>query len=129
VLVSAAIAGGPPRRVVALARVGRLDLVVPDLVIEELIRVLAGKRAWERDRLRRYVAMIDGIAAGRPTAPATAEPLTGDPDDDRILACAVASRVDVIASGNRRHLLPLGESQGVRILTPQGLLAELRRRG
>lgn len=103
--------------------------MVPDLVIEELIRVLAGKRGWERDRLRRYVAMIDGIAAERPTAPATAESLTRDPDDDRILACAIANRVDVIASGNRRHLLPLRENQGVRILTPHALLAELRRRG
>lgn len=110
-------------------RADRIELVLPDLVIEELIRVLAGKRGWERARLVEYLRMLDSLAAEKPAAPTAAEPLTGDPDDDRILSCAVASRVDVIASGNRRHLLPLGERQGVRILTPQALLAELRRRG
>jgi predicted nucleic acid-binding protein len=129
VLVSAAIAGGPPARVLELARAGVIDLVVPDLVIEELIGILAGKLGWDRERLRAQVGLLDSIAAEAPLAPATAEPLTGDPDDDRILAGAIANGVDVIASGNRRHLLPLGERQGVRVLTPQALLAELRRRG
>jgi SnoaL-like domain len=36
-------------------------------------------------------------------------------------------RVD--ASGDRRHLLPVGEHQGVRIVTPQALLAELAGEG
>ena len=128
-LVSAAISGGPPRRVLDLARAGVIELVLPDLVIEELVRALAGKLGWDREALRAQLALLDSIAVEAPVAPATAEPLTGDPDDDRILACAIANGVDVIASGNRRHLLPLGESQGVRILTPQALLAELRRRG
>ena len=79
--------------------------------------------------LRAQVGLLNSIAADAPIPPVAAEPLAGDPDDDRILACAIASGVDVIAAGNRRHLLPLGERQGVRILTPQALLAELRRRG
>jgi len=37
----------------------------------------------------------------------------------------VAAGVDVLVSGDRRHLLPVGEHQGIRILTPQALLAEL----
>jgi uncharacterized protein len=129
VLVSAAIASGPPRRVRELARAGVIDLVLPDLVLDELARVLAGKLGWDREALREQIALLDSIAADAPIAPSAAEPLTGDADDDRILACALANRVDVIATGNRRHLLPLGETHGVRILTPQALLAELRRRG
>lgn len=112
-----------------LARAGVIELVVPDLVIEELVGILAAKFGWDRERLRAHVGLLDSVAADVPIAPATAEPLTGDSDDDRILACAIASGVGVIATGNRRHLLPLGERQGVRILTPQALLAELRRRG
>jgi predicted nucleic acid-binding protein len=34
--------------------------------------------------------------------------------------------VDVLVTGDRRHLLPLGEYCGVGILTPQAFLAELR---
>ena len=113
----------------ALARAGVIELVVPDLVLEELVGILAGKFGFDREALRAQVALVDSIAAETALAPATAEPLTGDSEDDRILACAIATGVDVIVSGNRRHLLPLGESHGVRILTPQALLAELRRRG
>lgn len=103
--------------------------MLPDLVMEELIRILAGKLGWQHERLRAQVTMLDDLAAERPLVPLNAEPLTGDPDDDRILAGAIAHRVDVIASGNKRHLLPLGSREGVRILTPQALLAELRAGG
>ena len=127
-LFSAAIAGGPPRRILALAERGRIDLVVPDLVEVELIRVLRDKRRWRPARIEAFQAQFVGAIAETPAAPDRAEPLTGDSDDDRILACAVESHVDVLVSGNKRHLLPLGSSQGVRILTPQALLAELRRR-
>lgn len=127
-LVSAAIAGGPPRRILALAERGRIDLVVPDLVEVELIRVLRDKRRWRPARIEAYQAQLAGAVAETPAAPDRAEPLSGNPADDRILACAVENRVDVLVSGNRRHLLPLGSSRGVRILTPQALLAELRRR-
>jgi predicted nucleic acid-binding protein len=32
----------------------------------------------------------------------------------------------VLVTGDRKHLLPLGEYERVRILTPQAVLAELR---
>ncbi len=53
------------------------------------------------------------------------QPLTGDPDDDVILACAVAAGAEVLMSGDRRHLLPVREHRGVRIVAPPALLAEL----
>lgn len=126
-LVSAAIAFGPPRRIVELARAGAIDLVVVDVVIEELIRVLV-RHGWERTRLLEYATTLDALAAQRSEAPLDPEPVTGDPDDDRILACAIANRVDALVSGNRRHLLPLGRQRGTRILSPEALVAELRSR-
>ena len=54
------------------------------------------------------------------------ERLTGDTDDDIVLACAVEATADVLVSGDRKHLLPVGTHRGVRVLTPQALLAELR---
>lgn len=38
----------------------------------------------------------------------------------------VVCDANVLVSGDRRHLLPVVEHHGVRILTPQTLLAELR---
>ena len=39
-----------------------------------------------------------------------------DPDDDQVLACALAARAEIIVSGDR-HLLDLKEHQGIRVLT------------
>ena len=50
------------------------------------------------------------------------EPITvprvvvGNVDDDQIIAAAVAARADMIVSGDRTHLLPLGSHQGIDII-------------
>ena len=38
--------------------------------------------------------------------------VAGDIDDDQVIAAAVSARADLIASGDRKHLLPLGSHQG-----------------
>ena len=40
-----------------------------------------------------------------------------DPDDDHVLAAAFTGMADLIASGDRRDLLPLGSYQGIPIVT------------
>jgi predicted nucleic acid-binding protein len=40
-----------------------------------------------------------------------------DPKDDVIVASAVAARTDYLVAGDRRHLLPLGSYEGVRIVS------------
>jgi uncharacterized protein len=39
-----------------------------------------------------------------------------DPDDDHIIAAAVTGQADLIASGDKRDLLPLGSHQGIAIV-------------
>ena len=41
----------------------------------------------------------------------------GDPDDDQIVAAAVAAEADLLVSGGR-HLLALGRYRDIRIVTP-----------
>lgn len=124
-LVSALIADGPPSRLIEEAVADRFELVLPTAVVEELGRVLERKLGLEADHLQAALEALLFIATARPTGPASVEAVTGDPDDDLILACAVGAEVNVIATGDRKHLLPVEEHRGVRILTPQALLAEL----
>jgi uncharacterized protein len=126
VLVSAFIAGGPPSRVIEAAIDGRIEFVLADPVLDELERVLSTKLGFHANRLREVTTLLSELASARVAVPSTTpEPITGDPDDDVILACGVDAGVEIVVSGDRRHLLPVGEYSGVRIVTPQVLLAEL----
>jgi uncharacterized protein len=126
VLVSAFIAGGPPSRVIDAAIDGRIQLVLAEPVLDELARVLSVKLGFERSRVQEIDKFLTDLADERIATPAhPPEAVTGDRDDDVVLACAIAARVGVLVSGDRRHLLPVGEHHGVRIITPQALLAEL----
>lgn len=126
-LVSAFIAAGPPSRLLEEAIDARLELVLFEPVIAELERILTEKFGFELARWREIEALLAELAVKSVAAPVEApEAVTGDPDDDLILACAIAAAVEILVSGDHKHLLPVGERGGVRILTPQALLAELR---
>lgn len=125
-LVSALIADGPPSRLLEEAIDGQVELVLPELVLDELNRVLVDKLGFEEERARAACDLLVDVAASRPGPSGPPEAVTTDPADDAILSCAVEAGVDVLATGDRKHLLPLGEHHGVRILTPQTVLAELR---
>jgi predicted nucleic acid-binding protein len=50
--------------------------------------------------------------------------IKADPDDDIVLACAVAAKAEIIASGDS-HLLDLKVYEGIRILTVDQVLEEV----
>ncbi len=126
VLVSAFIAGGPPSRVIDASIDGRIELVLADPVVDELERVLTLKLGFEPERVRDITALLIDISVARVDAPTQpVEAITGDPDDDVVLACGVNADVQIIVSGDRRHMLPVREHRGIRIISPQALLAEL----
>lgn len=88
VLVSAFIAGGPPSRVIEAAIDGRIELVLAAPVIDELERVLTLKLGFEPQRVRDIATLLTDISVAHVDAPTQpVEALTGDPDDDVVLAC------------------------------------------
>lgn len=125
VFVSAFIAAGPPSRIIEEAIDGRIELVLASPVLAELERVLTVKLRFEPERAREIRTLLTDLAQEVIDAPTDApEALTGDPADDLILACAIDAGIKTVISGDRQHLLPLGEHRGTRIVTPQALLAE-----
>lgn len=107
---------------------GRIELVLPSVVLDEVRRVTTAKLGFSASRARDACRLLERLASARPGPPKQVDPVTGDRDDDAILACAVEAGTDVLVTGDRKHLLPLGEHRGVRLLTPQALLAQLRQR-
>lgn len=101
------------------------ELIVPEPVIGELARILTEKlhaTQQETDALRSLLDKIDPVI---PVAPSDAPGVSGDPADDVILATALEASAEVLVSGDAKHLLPLGEHQGMRIIRPQDFLAEV----
>ncbi len=48
--------------------------------------------------------------------------VSSDPDDDKVLECAVVGAATHIVSGDRRHLLPLRSHAGISIMSPSAFV-------
>lgn len=127
IVVSGLLWRGNPRRVLDAAREGTLDLFTSAILLAELEDVLS------RDKFAKLITsvvtphdLVLGYAAlSSVVVPATIAPvILTDPDDDAVLACAVAAQSEIIVSGDS-HLLDLKEYQGIRILTAAMLVAEI----
>lgn len=75
-------------------------------------------------RIAKFATGVDELVAHYTALVTLATPaavprvVAGDADDDHVLAAAVAARADLIVTGDRRHLLPIGSHQGIEIVSP-----------
>jgi putative PIN family toxin of toxin-antitoxin system len=109
---------GPPYRLIEAYQAGQFELVTSVRQIEEFARVL--EYAHLRRRITRLqssalLETIDVNALMVRELPSVA--YSPDPDDNVILAAAIAGGADVVVSGDKRHMLALGSVKGIRILT------------
>jgi putative PIN family toxin of toxin-antitoxin system len=113
---------GKPFRCVELARGGDIDGVTCRELLEELAEKLETKLAFSQQQALDAVA--DLLTFLRLVAiTGHLKVIAADPDDDKVLECAVAAGATHIVTGDRRHLLPLGTYQGISIVTAADFLA------
>lgn len=119
VIVSGLLWQGSARRALDLARAGSLDLFTSIPLLIELEDVLSRKKLARRLELAGVTAreLVLGYSAlAEVVAPSSIKPvITADPDDDAVLACALAARAEFVLSGDA-HLLDLREFRGIAIL-------------
>jgi uncharacterized protein len=121
ILISALLWDGTPHRLLAVIR-DRPDirLYSSPALLEELRDVLRrpfaeqrlakiGKTAWQV--MEDYALVVELVEPA-----AVPRVVTGDADDDQVIAAAVEAGADLIVSGDRKHLLPLGAHQGIPIV-------------
>lgn len=120
VIVSALVFGGLPRDVLDLAGAEICSLYFSLPIQAEVKRILAVKFGWSREEIRRKTRTLWGF--GNRVDPRVAISfIADDPDDDRILECAVDADADAVISGDR-HLLRLGSFRSIPILSPRQFL-------
>jgi hypothetical protein len=127
ILIGALITKGtPPDRLYQAWLRGEIELVTSTAQLAEVAAVLA------RPRLQRY---LDADAAGTilenidtlalvVEAPPDVD-LSSDPKNNPILAAAIAGKADLIVSGDKRHMLALGQVEGIPIVTARDALGRL----
>ena len=127
-LVSGLLWHGNPRRVLDAARAGTLQIYTTAALLAELEEVLQRPKFAQRLSLAGVTSLtlVLGYAAlARLVEPAEIAPvILADPDDDAVLACAVAARAEIIVSGDS-HLLDLKEYEGILIVTAAHLLTRI----
>jgi putative PIN family toxin of toxin-antitoxin system len=114
VYISAVMFGGLPGALLDLAFLKPFDTLISPALIEELDEKLRLKFEVSAEDALAIRARIVSIAhLIEPEEPLHV--IEEDPDDNRVLECAVAGRANTIVSGDR-HLLKLASFRGIPIM-------------
>jgi putative PIN family toxin of toxin-antitoxin system len=126
IALSGLLWAGAPQRLIEAAEQHRIELVSSTPLLAELQGVLARAKfaAQLAKRGLRSADLFEGYAAlvGNVTPLSTPRVVPTDPDDDHVIACALAAHADAIVSGDR-DLLDLADFRDIPILTASQALA------
>ena len=119
VLLSGLLWRGAPHALIERVRDGALTMVSSPALLAELADVI-GRAKFDSILKRSNTSRERSLAEVRQLAeviepPPLPQPVCPDPDDDHVLACALAAQCDLVVSGDV-GLLNLREYQGVRIV-------------
>lgn len=126
ILLSSIGWGGNPARCLELARQGKVEGLTCAEILDELAEKLPIKLHFslpkvenELKDLRSFLKLLK--------INNTLKGVTADPDDDKIIECAVVGSATHIVTGDRRHLLPIGSYQNIQIVTAADFYAQFSR--
>ncbi|MGH2531646.1 MAG: putative toxin-antitoxin system toxin component, PIN family [Thermomicrobiales bacterium] len=113
-----------PGHVVQMVRSAEVESVISRALLDQVLRTLKRLRLSDE----RFQAM-ESVVFRRSTR---IEPtfrlavITAKASDNRVLECAVAGGVDYIVTGDRKHLLRLGQYEGIPIISPREFIDSVR---
>ena len=123
--VSALNFGGKPAQLLGMAEAGTIRIDISDAILAELIRVLREDFAWDGYRLHFMRAKL--LAIANRVTPTRTLNVVDDPDDDRILECAVEAGSEYIVT-NDKAILRLGRYGEITMIRIVDFLQLLRGR-
>ncbi len=121
IYISAIFWGGKPRSVVDLGRNGQVSIFTSSQIEKEINKKLKTKFGLSDEEVAQilfdFSTFTLPIKASRKITV-----IDDDPDDDKFIECAVASRAGFIVSGDK-HLLNLKEYKGIKIMKAADFLS------
>ena len=123
VLISAIVFGGKPRDVFNSILKGQVKLAISKDILDEMEGVLSGKKFQYPKQIIHSIRNAIEDLAEVVMPQEVVKAIENDPDDNRILECALESKANLIISGDR-HLLDLKQYRSIKIITPSDFLKE-----
>jgi uncharacterized protein len=122
VLVSAHLTrNSNAEKILSLAASGIIEIYLSPLILRELEATLLSPKLMKihKDTPKQVRNSIDLLEEFVIISPGTIEvdAVKADPDDNKIIACAVEARAQFIISGDH-HLIDLGTYENIRIVNP-----------
>ena len=121
VFVSGVFFSGPPFEILDAWRRKKVTLIISPDILGEYQRIgdALGERFPGVD-LEPWIELLI-LKAKLVEAPPLTQGICTDPDDDKFLACAIASRTKLIVRGDK-HLLDISGYKGVTALKPRAFV-------
>lgn len=113
---------GKPAQCIALVREGRVESVTCIEILDEFQDKLVTKFDRAPDRARAAAEEIRDLSRVV-IIPHALRVVRDDPTDNKIIECAVAGGATHIVSGDKRHLLSLGQYEDIAIVSAADFLA------
>jgi len=125
IFISAALLGRVCEEIIQFCRFGKVDVFISRDIIIEIENKLRSKFLWKNSQIGIF---IDSILEFCHLVEVNDKMvfIKDDPDDDKILECAISAKCDYIISGDR-HLIKLGSYKNIKILRPADFLFLIRR--
>jgi putative PIN family toxin of toxin-antitoxin system len=116
VLISALLFGGLSEQIFLAGLRGEIQLITSLPLLKELERILKGKFKFDvhlvndiLDEVKDIMEIVEISSRINVIHPE---------EDNRVLECAVDGRAEIIVTGDTKHILPLKEYRGIKILSP-----------
>lgn len=120
---------GAPARLIDASMADEVELCTSRILLAELARILG--RAKFAKAVSATGLSVDDLVMGYAElatliTPTPIQPtILRDPDDDNVLACALAAEADLIVSGDKKHLLAIKSYENIPIITAAEAVAAL----
>ena len=124
ILVSALLFGGTSEQVFLAGLRGEIQLLTSLSLLKEFEKVLKGKFKLDIHLVREIIEEVGEVAEIVEVSPHV-KAISYPDGDNRVLECAVDGKADFIVTGDTRHLLPIREYSGIKMLSPSEFLKHL----
>jgi len=118
VLVAAFAVEGICSKILTRGRKNQFHLIACPTILQEFERILIKKFFASRYEVRSALQIVSEAIHRMVLPSETVQGICRDPDDDAILACALAAGADYLVTGDG-DLLELETFKGIKIVTPR----------